>query len=82
MRLVRFTRRKTMTDLLEQQLVNELRAVLQPINEKYKDFFHIQLITLCDMKDKRCDGCARSELGQQCKRCIIGFEEIKDTSKK
>lgn len=65
-----------MDDHLEQQLINELRAVLQPINETYKDFFHIKLITLCDMKDMSCSECKDSETGQQCKRCIIGFEEL------
>jgi hypothetical protein len=65
-----------MTDHLEQQLINELRAVLQPINEKYGDFFHIQLITLCDMKDMKCTACTESPCGQQCKRCVIGYEEI------
>jgi len=65
-----------MTDHLEQQLVNELREVLKPINEKYKDFFHIQLITLCDMKDMKCEECQNSETGQQCKRCVIGFQEL------
>ena len=63
-----------MDDLLEQQLVNELRFMLQSINEKYKEFFHIQLLTLCDMKDMRCDECIEAE-GQQCKRCVIGVEE-------
>ena len=65
-----------MTDHLEMQLVNELRAVLQPINETYKDFFHIELITLCDMKDKSCYVCVTSETQQKCKRCVIGYEEI------
>ncbi len=65
-----------MTDTLEQQLINELRALLKPLNEKYKDFFHLQLITLCDMKDMKCPGCMESEFGQQCKRCVIGFEEF------
>ena len=65
-----------MTDHLEQQLVNELRSVLQPINETYKDFFHINFITLCDMKDMACNECLQSEIGQQCKRCVIGYEEI------
>jgi hypothetical protein len=65
-----------MDDHLEQQLVNELRALLQPINEKYKDFFHIQLVTLCDMKDMSCSECQNSETKQQCKRCVIGFEEL------
>jgi hypothetical protein len=69
-------KRTTMTDNLEQPLINELRALLQPLNEKYKDFFHLQLITLCDMKDMKCPQCMESELDQQCKRCVIGFEEF------
>jgi phosphoribosylaminoimidazole-succinocarboxamide synthase len=63
-----------MTDHLEQQLINELRAMLIPINETYKDFFHVQMITLCDMKELKCSECKDSETGQQCKRCVIGFE--------
>jgi hypothetical protein len=65
-----------MNDHLEQQLINEVRAMLQNINQTYKDFFHIQLLTICDMKDMACDGCVNSETGQQCKRCVIGFEEL------
>jgi len=65
-----------MSEHLEQQLVNELRALLQSVNEKYKDFYHIHLITLCDMKDQKCSECVNSETGQQCKRCVIGFEEF------
>ena len=64
-----------MTDLLEAQLVNELRAALKPINETYKDFFHIQLITLCNMKEDSCNACQNSETKQQCVRCVIGYEE-------
>jgi hypothetical protein len=64
-----------MDDLLEQQLVNELRFLFETINEKYKEFFHINLITLCDMKEMQCTECAQSETGQQCKRCVIGIEE-------
>lgn len=65
-----------MNDHLEQQLVNELRAVLKSFNVTYKDFFHLSLITLCDMKDKSCNDCVQSETGQKCKRCVIGYEEI------
>ena len=64
-----------MTDHLEQQLVNELRAILQPLNEKYKDFYHINLITLCDLGEMACVNCTTSAFGQQCKRCVIGVEE-------
>jgi len=66
-----------MDDHLQEQLVNELRAVLQPINEKYKDFFHIQLVTLCDMKDLKCSECKDSQTGQQCMRCVVAFDEMK-----
>jgi hypothetical protein len=65
-----------MSDHLEHQLVNELRAVIQPLNEKYKDFFHLVVITLCDMKDKSCSACTDSLTGQKCMRCIITFEEF------
>lgn len=65
-----------MKEHLEQQLINELRADIQSINEKYKDFFHIQLITLCDMKDMKCSECKDSTTGQECRRCVIGFEEF------
>lgn len=65
-----------MKEHLEQQLINELRSVLQPINEKYKEFFHIQLITLCDMKDMSCSECQGSE--QKCRRCVIGFKEFSE----
>ncbi len=64
-----------MSEHLEQQLVNELRALLQDLNIKYKDFFHLNLITLCDMKDQKCSECVNSETDQQCRRCVIGFEE-------
>ena len=68
-----------MSDLLEQQLVNEIRAMLRSINENYKDFFHIQLLTLCDMKDMTCSECANSECGQKCFRCVIGFKDVEKT---
>jgi hypothetical protein len=66
-----------MTDLLQQQLLNELGASLKSINVKYKDFFHIEILTLCDMEEK-CGDCIRSETGQQCKRCVIGVTEKKN----
>lgn len=65
-----------MTDPLEQQLVNELRFMLQSINEKYKDFFHIQLLTLCDMEERSCEECIENKFGQQCKRCVFGVTEL------
>ena len=65
-----------MVEHLEQQLVNEICAFLKTINEKYKDFFHVELLTLCDMKDMKCNECIDSITAQQCKRCVIGFQEI------
>ena len=64
-----------MTDHLEQQLVNELRHLLQSLNDTYKDHFHIKLITLCDMKDQKCSECVNSETNQKCLRCVIGVED-------
>lgn len=65
-----------MNDLVEQQLVKELRDFLQSLNEKYKSFFHVQLLTLCDMKDMRCKECVESETNQQCMRCAVGVTEV------
>ena len=62
-----------MTDHLEQQLVNELRHLLQSLNDTYKDHFHIQLITLCDMKDQKCSDCISSDT--KCLRCVVGVED-------
>jgi len=66
-----------MTDQLQEQLVNELRFKLQEINEKYKDFFHIQLITLCDTGEMKCSECKESETQQQCMRCVFLVEQFK-----
>jgi len=62
-----------MKDQLEQQLVNELRALLQGINERYGDFFHANLITLVDMKEESCEPCKLS--GSRCIRCVFGVKE-------
>jgi NifB/MoaA-like Fe-S oxidoreductase len=58
---------------LEQQLVNELRHLLTGINEKYKGFFHINLLTLVDMKEGTCENCTNEQ--QQCLRCVVGVKE-------
>lgn len=64
-----------MDELLEQQLINELRSLLKGINERYKDFFHCNLLTLIDLEDVACDKCVES--GCKCIRCVIAFEEKK-----
>ena len=63
-----------MNDQLEAQLVNHIRSLLKPLNEEYKGFFHLKLITLCDAKDMKCTECEGTE--QQCKRCVFAFQEI------
>lgn len=65
-----------MTEHLEQQIVNEIRALLKPLNEKYKDFFHLNLMTLCDLKDMKCTECENSLTDQKCMRCVFIFEEL------
>ena len=62
-----------MDELLEQQLVNELRSLLQGINERYKEFFHCNLLTLVDLKDSSCENCVAT--GSKCIRCVVGAEE-------
>lgn len=63
-----------MVDTMLDQLVNELRAILKPINEKYKDVCHVKLLTMVDMKDESCDKC--TQMGRACLRCVIGFGEL------
>ena len=63
-----------MNDHLEQQLVNELRSMFQGINERYGEFFHINLMTLIDLNDDPCAGCKINN--KKCFRCVIGVEEI------
>jgi DNA primase len=60
---------------LEEQLANELRAVIKPINEKYKDFYHITLITLVDMKEMSCNKCTDGEIKCQCRRAVFSYEK-------
>lgn len=62
-----------MTDHLEQQLVNELRALLQGVNERYGEFFHVNLLTLVDMKEESCEPCKKT--GSKCLRCVVAVQE-------
>lgn len=62
--------RQAMDDLLEQQMVNELRALLKQLNDKYNDFFHFSVLTLVDMEDEQCDSC--KEHNKKCIRAVIG----------
>lgn len=64
-----------MQDHLEEQLVNELRALLRELNKKYQDFFHFQLITLCDLKDDICKTCQDNETKPRCLRVAVGIHE-------
>ena len=64
-----------MEDHLEEQLTNELRALLQQLNAKYNDFFHFNLLTIVDMEQtEKCENCISSETGTQCKRAVIGYD--------
>jgi hypothetical protein len=67
---------KIMSDPLEQQLVNELRSIFKSLNERYGEFFHVNLITLIDLKEDPCAPCKINNV--QCKRCVIGVEEHKE----
>lgn len=63
-----------MNDHLEEQLVNHLRSLLQDLNDKYKDFFHFQLLTIVDMKEESCANCTESVCNPRCLRGVIGYE--------
>lgn len=60
---------------LEQQLVNELGALLKQLNHTYKGFFHFQLLTLVDMKQDTCLPCNEDPFKPKCLRAVIGFEK-------
>jgi hypothetical protein len=66
-----------MTEHLEEQLVNELRAKLQELNEKYKDFYHFDLLTLVDLDDESCFECTDNITKPKCMRSVIGVKEDK-----
>ena len=65
-----------MVDPLEQQLVNELNALIKPLNEKYKDFFHIGIMTLMDMGKDTCTQCCENK--GKCFRAIFAVSEKPD----
>lgn len=64
-----------MNDPLIQQMVNELRALIIPINEKYKEVFHVNLITMIDMKEASCEKCVEGDVIKCCLRALVGYSE-------
>lgn len=64
-----------MDEMFQEQMVNELRAMLQTINKKYEGFFHFQILTICDMKDESCVAC-KNDGNIQCLRGVFGYEEM------
>lgn len=64
--------------MLEEQLVNELRDLLRQLNEKYKDFFHCNILTIVPIPtDEMCNDCRDCEFKPECKRVVIGVHEDK-----
>ncbi len=59
-------------DHLLEQLANELRPTLQELNKKYEGFFHMSLVTLCDLNEN-CETC-KETVGMRCLRAVIGYE--------
>lgn len=66
--------------MLEEQLVNELRTLLRQVNEKYKDFFHCNILTMVPLPEAdMCLNCKDSEFKPECKRVVVGVhQENKD----
>lgn len=60
---------------LEEQMVNELRAKLNEINKNYEGYFHIQLLTLVDMKQDTCLPCNEDPFKPKCLRAVFGYEK-------
>lgn len=61
-------------DALGVQMVNELRDLLQKINETYKDFYHFRLFNIIDLEPGECTKC--NETAQQCLRCVVSFKKM------
>jgi hypothetical protein len=55
-----------------EQMVNELRSLLQGMNEKYKEFYHVNLLTIVDLKEDSCEKCITA--GAKCLRAVIGHD--------
>ena len=63
-------------DHLGQQMINELRALLQTMNDTYKDFYHFKLFNIMDLDPKECTACEEAE--KQCLRCIVAFKKLEE----
>ena len=63
-------------DALEQQFINETLDLMKKMNDKYKDFFHYQVLTIVPMENDKCAECI--ENGAQCKRLVVGMHEIEE----
>lgn len=63
-----------MEDHLFEQMINELRALLKQLNDKYNDFYHFNILTVVDLKkeDQQCKNCVDGH--KQCLRGVIGYE--------
>ena len=62
---------------LEEQLVNELRSLLRPLNDKYKDFIHLNIMTLVPVPaEDMCNECKNNEFEPLCERVVVGVHEV------
>lgn len=70
----------TFEDHLTEQMVNELRHLLLQLNEKYKEFYHYNLLTVVQLNDQTCQLCI--EGNKKCLRAAVGYhkEEVVEGS--
>ena len=62
---------------LEEQLINNCRAVLQELNEKYKGFYHLKVITIVPLEqDNNCEKCVEEQVLDM--RVVVGLNECKE----
>lgn len=67
---------------LEEQLVNELRSVMKPLNDKYKDFIHLNIMTLVPVPtEDMCNECKSNEYEPICERVVVGVHELDEEIK-
>lgn len=71
-----------MEDHLMEQMVNELRALLKQMNDKYSEFYHFNLLTIVNLKEESCAVCVEKD--KQCLRGVVGYacEEKKEEAVK
>lgn len=57
------------TDPMAVDMLVDIRAMLQQINEKYRGHYHFKMFNIISMQDLSCDSCNKDT----CLRCVIEY---------